>query len=115
MPQAPKQPEASADQCVLIEKASADVKQRGIWPAYWYPTVDKTSAQDWAMSDKMSKSWAAFSKTGNPNVSGQANWPIYKAKDDVMRDFSYDKELIQGMLKERVDYQTLQIKKMFGI
>ena len=115
MPQAPKKPEASADQCALIEKASADVKQRGIWPAYWYPAVDKTSAQDWAMSDKMSKSWTAFAKTGNPNVSGQANWPIYKAKDDVMRNFSYDKELIQGMLKDRVDYQTLQLKKMFGI
>ena len=115
MPQAPKQAESGADQCALIQKASADTKQRGIWSSYWYPTVDKASTQDWAMSDKMSKSWTAFAKTGNPNVSGQANWPIYKAKDDVMRNFSYDKELIQGMLKERVDYQAAYMKKMFGI
>ena len=115
MPQAPKQAESGADQCALIEKAAADTKQRGIWSAYWYPTVDKSSAQDWAMSDKISQSWAAFAKTGNPNVNGQTHWPIYKAKDDVMRNYSYDKQLIQGMLKERVDYQTSQLKKMFGI
>jgi para-nitrobenzyl esterase len=115
MPQAPQQAQSGADQCALIQKAAADVKQRGIWSGYWYPTVDRTSTQDWVMSDMMSKSWTAFAKTGNPNVKGQTPWPIYKAKDDVMRNFSYDQELIQGMLKERVDYQTLQLKKMFGI
>ena len=65
------------------------------------------------MSEKMSASWAAFAKTGNPNVNGQANWPIYSLKSDVMRNFSYDKEIITNLLKERVDYQMLHLREMF--
>jgi len=113
MPQAPKQRESGADQCARIEKATADLKQKGIWAKYWYPITDKNSAQDKAMSEKMSKSWAAFAKTGNPNVSGQANWPIYSLKADEMRLFSYDREIVKDLLKDRVDYQIIALKAMF--
>jgi para-nitrobenzyl esterase len=61
----------------------------------------------------MAASWAQFAKTGNPNIEGQANWPIYSLKDDVMRNFSPDAETIKGMLKERVDYQLLHLKKLY--
>jgi para-nitrobenzyl esterase len=61
----------------------------------------------------MSASWVQFAKTGNPNVDGQANWPIYNLKDDVMRSYSPNAEIITGMLKERVDYQLLHIKKLY--
>ena len=91
MPQATKQREFGADQCARIEKATADLKQKGIWAKYWYLITDKNSVQDKTMSEKMSKSWAAFAKTSNPNVSGQANWPIYSLKADEMRLFSYDR------------------------
>ncbi len=114
MPQAPKQRESSSDHCALIEKAAADLKQKGIWAKYWYPITDKSSAQDQAMSEKMSRSWAAFAKSGNPNVSGQANWPTYSLKTDEMRLFSYDREIVKGLLKDRVDYQIKAMKAMFA-
>ncbi len=115
MPQAPKQAESGADQCAKIEQATAEVKQKQIWPKYWYPIVDKNSAKDQAMSEKMSASWAAFAKTGNPNVSGQADWPTYSLKTDVMRNFTYENETVKGLLKDRIDYQILHLKEIFGI
>ena len=115
MPQAPSKPESEANRCALIEKATADLKQKGVWSKYWYPIADKNDPQDIAMSEKMSASWAAFAKTGNPNVSSQANWPMYSLKSDVMRNFSYDKETITGLLKERVDYQMLHLREIFAI
>ena len=114
MPQAPNKPELGADQCALIEKATTDLK-RGIWSMYWYPAVDKNSPQDRAMSEKMSQSWTAFAKTGNPNVAGQANWPIYSLKSDVMRNFAYNKETVKGLLKERLDYQMQIMRTMFSM
>jgi para-nitrobenzyl esterase len=80
---------------------------------YFYPSTNKIDPQDIAISEKMSASWAQFAKTGNPNVEGQANWPIYNIKDDVMRNFSANAEKITGMLKDRVDYQLLHLKKLY--
>ena len=115
MPQAPKKVESANDHCARIEKATVDLKQKGVWAKYWYPITDKNDPQDIATSEKMSASWAAFAKTGNPNVSGQANWPIYSLKSDVMRSFSYDKETITDLLKERVDYQMLHLREIFAL
>lgn len=115
MPQAPRQPESGADQCVRIEKATADLKQKGIWSKYWYPIVDKNNPKDVAMSDKMSKSWAAFAKSGNPNVKGLANWPVYSLKSDVMRGFSNDHEIVKALRKDKVDYQIEHVKAIYGI
>jgi len=114
MPQATNQPEAGVSQCALIANATADLK-KDVWSQYWYPSADKNSPQDLAMSEKMSASWAAFAKTGNPNVTGQANWPIYNLKNDVMRNFTYDQETVKDLLKERVDYQIFKTKEIFGI
>ncbi len=105
MPQAPQKPLSGANQCSRIEKDIATFKQKHIWPKDWYPIVDKNSPEDRAMTEKMSASWAQFAKTGNPNVSGQANWPIYNLNADVMRNFAYDQETVTGLLKERVAYQ----------
>jgi para-nitrobenzyl esterase len=115
MPQAPNLPESGTDQCARIKNATADLKEKGVWSKYWYPIVDKNSAQDKAMSEKMSQSWAAFARTGNPNVSGQAHWPVYNLKADVMRNFSYDKELIKELRKDKIDYQIFHLKEIFGI
>lgn len=112
--QAPKAPESSANRCARIEDAIAENKMGGVWPEYLYPVADKNDPQDIAISEKMSASWAQFAKTGNPNVEGQANWPIYNLRDDVMRAFSPDAETIKGMLKERVDYQLLQLKNLYA-
>jgi para-nitrobenzyl esterase len=114
MPQAPAIVESGADRCGLIAKATADLKQKSIWSKYWYPITDKNDPKDVAMSEKMSASWAAFAKTGNPNVEGQANWPIYNSKSDVMRYFGENGETITGLLKERVDYQMLHLREIYA-
>jgi len=111
--QAPKTPESSANRCAYIDKAIAQERTGSIWPGYMYPTTDKNDPQDIAISDRMSASWAQFAKTGNPNLEGQANWPIYNLKDDVMRSYSPNAETITGMLKERVDYQLQHLKKLY--
>ena len=115
MPQAPSKPESGADRCALIEKATADLKQKSVWSKYWYPITNKNDPKDVAMSEKMSASWAAFAKTGNPNVPGQTNWPIYSLKADVMRYFSDDQQIITGLLKERVAYQMLHLREIFAV
>lgn len=114
MPQAPKAMESSANRCATIEKANAEMK-KSIWAKYWFPITDKNDPQDKAMSEKMSASWTTFAKTGNPNVEGQANWPIYNLKDDVMRHYSENSQTITDMLKERVDYQMPNLKKLFDL
>ena len=113
MPQAPAQLEAGVDQCARTERDVAEFRRTHVWPKDWFPIVDKNSPKDQEISDRMSKSWAAFAKTGNPNVVGQVQWPIYNLRQDVMRTFSDGPETIQGLYKERVDYQISQLKKMF--
>jgi para-nitrobenzyl esterase len=115
MPQAPQKPLSGKDQCVRIEKDIATFKEKHVWPKDWYPIVDKNSPEDQAMTEKMSASWAQFAKTGNPNVPGQANWPIYSLKADVMRNFAYDQETITGLLKERVAYQMLHLREIYAL
>jgi para-nitrobenzyl esterase len=112
IPQATKYVETSTNRCALIEAAIAENK-KGVWPMYFYPSTNQNDPQDIAISERMAASWAQFAKTGNPNIEGQANWPIYSLKDDVMRNFSPDAETIKGMLKERVDYQLLHLKKLY--
>jgi para-nitrobenzyl esterase len=115
MPQAPDAVESGLDRCGRIAKAVSDLKQKNIWAKYWYPITNKNNPQDIALSEKMSASWAAFAKTGNPNVAGQAEWPIYSLKSDVMRYFGENGETITGLLKERVDYQILHLREMFAL
>ncbi len=115
MPQAPKIVESGENRCARIEEATAELKKKGIWPKYWYPITDKNDPGDIAMSEKMSAIWAQFAKTGNPNLEGHANWPIYNLKDDVMRSFSENSETVNGLLKERVNYQLIFLRRMFGI
>jgi para-nitrobenzyl esterase len=115
VPQAPTQALTGVNQCARIEKDVTEFKRTHAWPKEWYPIVDKNSPQDQAITEKMSASWAAFAKTGNPNVSGQANWPIYNLKADIMRNFSPGSETIAGLLKERVAYQALHLREIYAL
>ena len=115
VPQAPKQALTGVNQCARIEKDVAEFKKTHAWPKDWFPIVDKNSPQDQAMSERLSSSWAAFARTGNPNVSGQANWPIYNLNADVMRNFSPSSEAITGLLKDRVAYQALHLREIYAI
>ena len=37
---------------------------------------------DWHLSDKVAGYWTRFAKTGNPNGSGNVEWPAYKPETD---------------------------------
>ena len=113
--QAPKRALTGVNQCDRIEKDIAGFKKTHVWPKDWFPIVDKNNPQDQAMSERLSASWAAFAKTGNPNVSGQANWPIYNLNADVMRNFSPGSETITGLFKDRVAYQALHLREIYAI
>jgi para-nitrobenzyl esterase len=60
------------------------------------------SKEAYALADKMSRSWAAFAATGNPNVKGLPEWPRYNEKDGANMFFdntcearlNYDKEMM---------------------
>ena len=117
VPQAPKQAIKDVNQCARIEKDIAEYRKTHAWPKDWFPIVDKNSPQDQAMSEKLSASWAAFAKTGNPNVTGQANWPIYNLNTDVMRNFSSGpgSETVTGLFKDRVAYQASHLREIYLI
>jgi para-nitrobenzyl esterase len=108
------QPQSGESQCSQIGAAADDLKEKAVWSTYWFPTADKNNGGDRAMSQQLSSSWAAFAKTGNPNVVGQAAWPRYDLKTDVMRHFSDGKSaLIKGLSKDRVDYQIKTLKSLY--
>lgn len=115
VPQVPKQALKGVNQCARIEKDIADFRKTHVWPKDWFPIVDKNSSQDQAMSERLSASWAAFAKTGNPNVTGQAHWPIYSIDTDVMRNFSSGSETVTGLFKDRVAYQALHLREIYSI
>jgi para-nitrobenzyl esterase len=113
--QAPAKVESGANQCERIMKDIAEFKKENIWPKDWYPIVDKNDPDDKQLSEKMSASWAAFARTGNPNVPGQANWPTYDLKSDVMRNYADGNQTIQGLLKERLDYHILHLREIYAV
>ncbi len=112
----PLRTESGGNQCSQIDRATGDLKERARWSSYWFPMADKNNGGDRAISQQMSSSWASFAKTGNPNVSDQVTWPRYDLKADVMRDFSVGKSgLVNGLSKERVDYQIRTLKSLYGV
>ena len=111
----PSKVENPADQCTYIEKAKAEART-GTWSSYWWPTADATDKEDQNISMQMSKSWANFAKTGNPNSSDLANWPKYTLKEDAMREFGYNGQIImQGLQRQRVDYQIQSLRKLYKL
>jgi len=57
----------------------------------------------YALADKMSRAWAQFARTGNPNVEGLPEWPVYNDNEGAVMflnnrsevKLNYDKELMQ--------------------
>jgi para-nitrobenzyl esterase len=76
--------------------------------------ADEHDKEDRGMSQQLSSSWAAFAKTGNPNVSGQVAWPQYNLKNDVMREFNQGQNgLVHDLEKDRVDYQIRTLRALY--
>jgi para-nitrobenzyl esterase len=59
------------------------------------------SGQDrYALSDKMSAAWAAFARTGNPNVKGLPHWPAFTADQRATMIFNDECKLVNDPYKE---------------
>lgn len=66
------------------------------------------SKEAYALADKISRAWAKFAATGNPNVEGLPEWPVYKEADGATMFFNntcdvhlnYDKEMLQFIPKQ---------------
>ena len=102
--------------CKSITDAHALMKNKGHWPSYWTPTTAPQRKDDQDMSLQMSKSWASFAKTGNPNYHGKSVWPRYDLSNDVMREFTNGRQgTVKNLDKERVDYQMKFIKALYQI
>ena len=54
----------------------------------------------YALSDKMSAAWAAFAKTGNPNVKALPHWPAFTADQRATMIFNDECKLVNDPYKE---------------
>ena len=111
---APAKMTAAVSLCKTIIDAHTVMKEKDQWPAYWTPTTSPDRKDDRDMSLQMSKSWASFAKTGNPNYDGKTTWPRYDISNDVMREFTNGpQKTVKNLDRERVDYQMKSIKTLY--
>jgi len=54
----------------------------------------------YALEDKMSSAWAAFARTGNPNVKGLPNWPAYNAETRATMFFDNECKVVNDPRRE---------------
>jgi carboxylesterase type B len=51
---------------------------------------------DRRVSEIMMKIWTQFARTGNPNIEGVAQWPVYEAEGDRYMYFADPPEVRSG-------------------
>jgi para-nitrobenzyl esterase len=54
----------------------------------------------YALSDKMSAAWAAFARSGNPNVKGLPHWPAFTAGQRATMIFNNECKLVNDPYKQ---------------
>jgi para-nitrobenzyl esterase len=59
-----------------------------------------TGADTAALAAKVSGAWAAFARTGNPNVPGLPHWPAYDASTRATMIFNDDCKVVNDPGKE---------------
>ena len=63
------------------------------------PLISKMP-EAYALADKVSSSWVAFARTGNPNTSKLPVWPAYSAKSRDTMLFSNESRVVQDPDRE---------------
>lgn len=66
---------------------------------------DKLTNTDLAVAKAMHGYWVNFVRSGNPNGSGLAQWPLYESTQDKLLEFSTDgtERAVQDPFKARLD------------
>src|SRR5665648_1290219 len=59
------------------------------------------SPEAMALADKISDTWIAFARTGNPNNPKIPNWPTYNATDRATMIFNNEIKLVNDPLTEQ--------------
>lgn len=116
VPHAPLEIQQVDNKCQRINQALAEMKQKGVWSSYWFPSADPKSQEDQSISGQLTRSWATFAKTGNPNHGNETLWPRYEIARDVMREFKgRQPAVVRNLYKNRVEYQIAAMKRVYGI
>jgi para-nitrobenzyl esterase len=78
----------------------------GIELAFVFDNTDKTTGMNGAgadlepLAEKVSAAWAAFARTGNPNVKGLPHWPAYDAKTRATMIFNDECKVVNDPGKD---------------
>ena len=59
---------------------------------------------DKRVSEDMMKMWTQFARTGNPNVEGITEWPVYNKEDDKYMYVADPPEIKTGFSKIKPPY-----------
>ena len=59
-----------------------------------------TGQDRYALSDKMSRAWVAFARTGNPNHKGLSNWPAFNTDQRATMVFNNECKIVNDPGKE---------------
>jgi para-nitrobenzyl esterase len=66
------------------------------------------SKEAYSLAEKMSRAWAQFASTGNPNTEGLPEWPAYKEADGATMFFNNKCEVHKNYDKEMMQFATQQ-------
>ncbi|MEK6535389.1 MAG: carboxylesterase/lipase family protein [Thermodesulfobacteriota bacterium] len=83
----------------------------GVELAYVFGNINKSDGfddTDMGLSNKMMGYWVNFTKTGNPNGQGLADWPAYKSKSDLNLEFSDTIRTNKHLFKKECDFISQQ-------
>jgi para-nitrobenzyl esterase len=71
-----------------------------------------TGQDRYALSDKMSRAWVAFARTGNPNHKGLPNWPAFNTDQRATMVFNNECKIVNDPGKEeRLALDALQAQR----
>lgn len=66
---------------------------------------------DFKISDAMASYWANFTKSGDPNGSGLAKWPVYEGTDPPMLHFGEEIQVAPQANRERYEFWSGAARK----
>ena len=84
---------------------------------YWLETLDALNlfhkTRDWTdldrqLAESMSNALVAFASSGNPNTSGQSNWPRYRSDREEVRELGSSNHAVPWPDSAKMDFFAAQ-------